>query len=55
MKTQEEFSQATEITSSDYLKLVNPIFEGQTRVNEEAKYKMYWSSEGKMYYTVNKL
>lgn len=44
--TQEEFSNAVVITNRQYCNLID---EGQTRVDEDGNYKMYSSSEGKLY------
>ncbi len=46
---------AIKISATEYLKLENPIFEGQTRVNENGEYKMYWRVGDKVYYTENSL
>jgi hypothetical protein len=43
------------ITSVEYCELVNPIFQGQTRCDENNMYYMCWESEGKLYKTHNKL
>lgn len=53
--TQEQLKEATLITNSQYCELDNPTFEGQTKVNSEGKYKMYWSESGNLYYTENTL
>jgi len=41
------------ITDTEYLKLNSPSFQGQTRLDKNNRYKMYWESEGKLYYTEN--
>jgi len=43
------------ITSSEYLLLENPIFKGQTRLNENNQYYMIWESNGVLYKTLNTL
>jgi hypothetical protein len=48
------------ISNAEYLLLVNPIFLGQTSVNKEGRYKMYWEriyspTHTKIYFTTNTL
>ena len=43
------------ITSDEYLLLENPIFKGQTRVDENNQYYMVWESKGVLYKTHNTL
>ena len=50
-----DLSNAILITNSEYAKLENPIFEGQTKVDKDLNYKMYWSVNGTVYYTINNL
>jgi hypothetical protein len=52
-----EDKDATFITSDEYMDLDDPQFYGQTRVDNDGFYKMYWyvKSENKYYYTLNKL
>lgn len=48
--TEVKLADCTEITSLEYMKLVNPIFKGQTRVDPATnKYWMTFESEGVMY------
>ena len=44
---------ATLITGAEYLKLDNPEFIGQTRVDRDGKYRMYWKCNDNFYYTIN--
>lgn len=44
-----------EITSSEYINLVSPIFKGQTRCDENDMYWMCFESEGILYKIHNKL
>lgn len=44
-----DYTKATLISSKDYLLLINPIFEGQTKCNENGDYTMYFTSENKLY------
>ena len=44
-----------EITSSEYINLINPIFKGQTRLDEKDMYWMCFESEGILYKIHNKL
>ena len=41
--------QAIEITSSQYMDLVDPEFVGQTRLNVENKYWMFFKCKGILY------
>lgn len=43
------------ITAKEYLTLNNPEFVGQTRVNEQGRYKMYWRVGDDNYFTENTL
>lgn len=43
------------ITSSEYMNLIDPIFQGQTKTDNNGDYKMYWLSEGQHYVTHNNL
>ena len=43
------------ITAGEYLALDNPEFVGQTRVNEQGQYKMYWKVGNNNYFTENTL
>jgi hypothetical protein len=44
----------TLITNEEYCKLPNPIFKGQTKINEETGgYYMVWESNGILYKTFN--
>lgn len=45
----------TLITNIEYMDLVDPRFEGQTKVNHQGEYYMIFSSEGKFYKTSNKI
>ena len=49
MYTKEDFTNAIVLEVDQYLKLVNPKFEGQTPANEDGDYSMYFSSENKLY------
>ncbi len=51
----EKYANAILITNEEYNELTSPIFEGQTRVDSLGQYKMYWTNNGVMYYTVNTL
>jgi hypothetical protein len=54
--SQEQFNNAILITSAEYCNLLNPIFEGQTRASSDTEeYKMFFSCDNKLYYTINKL
>lgn len=53
--TQTDFQNARLITAKEYLELDNPQFEGQTKVDTQGKYRMYWSHHGVLYYTENVL
>ena len=46
---------AKRISAKEYLTLNNPEFRGQTRVDDEGNYKMYWSVGNNYYYTENNL
>jgi hypothetical protein len=46
---------STLITNKEYNQLENPIFQGQTRIDKNGQYRMYWEDNGKFYYTVNTL
>ena len=41
--------QAQEITSEQYMDLLNPIFQGQTAANADGKYWMLFSNCGILY------
>ena len=41
--------QAKEITSVQYMDLENPIFKGQTRLDENSKYWMVFENNGIIY------
>jgi hypothetical protein len=43
------------ISSSQYMTLDNPEFVGQTRVNCQGEYRMYWKVGNKTYYTCNNI
>jgi hypothetical protein len=43
------------ITNAEYYELDNPEFIGQTRVDENNMYYMFWKSNGVLYKTHNKL
>ena len=43
------------ITSSQYCKLENPEFIGQTRIQEDNTYYMVWKCNNKLYKTQNTL
>jgi len=43
------------ISSLEYMDLIEPIFEAQTRVDEEGYYYMVFSSQGILYKIHNKL
>lgn len=47
--TQQQFKDAPIKESAFYSTLINPIFEGQTRVQEDGTYKMYFTSNNKLY------
>jgi hypothetical protein len=47
--------EAIQIPLGDYLNLKNPIFKGQTSVDENNKYWMIWEDEGILYKTQNTL
>lgn len=47
--------QAKEITSSQYMDLKNPIFKGQTRVDENSQYWMVFEDNGVLYKIHNTL
>ena len=52
--TQDQFNNATQITSEEYCLLGNPQFVGQTRVNPKTKeYKMYWLNNEQLFVTTN--
>ncbi len=53
--TQAEFQKATAISSKEYCELINPVFEGQTRVDSKNMYTMYFSCEGTIYSVTSKL
>ena len=46
---------AKEIPVRDYIKLENPIFKGQTPVDNNLKYQMVFESNGVLYKTHNTL
>lgn len=48
-----EFSSAEFITGNQYMDLVNPEFQGQTRPDNKGVYRMYWKVGNKLYYTIN--
>lgn len=43
------------ISASEYLKLEQPEFIGQTRLSKDNTYYMVWRSNGKLYKTFNTL
>lgn len=45
----------TLITNKEYCSLVNPIFKGQTRCDDNNMYYMIWEDDGVLYKTHNKL
>ena len=56
--TQEQFNAAILITNEEYNEMSETsetIFEGQTRVNKDRQYKMYWTINDKLYVTLNNL
>ena len=46
---------AIEITSTEYMDLKDPIFKGQSRLDDNLMYWMIFESEGIMYKIHNKL
>ena len=48
-------STAIEITAKEYLDLENPEFVGQTRLNSDNQYRMYWKCNEKFYFTKNQI
>ena len=44
-----ELSDCIHITPEEYVNLIDPQFEGQTRVDSEGNYYMVSSSNGKLY------
>lgn len=53
--TQKEFEAAQMITSAEYCKLNNTRFEGQTRVDDNNEYTMYFSCNNVLYGIKSKL
>ena len=56
--TQDQYDSAIIITNAEYNELseqYEPIFEGQTKVNKDRQYKIYWTINDKLYVTINKL
>ena len=56
--TQEQFNAAILITNEEYNEMsetFETIFEGQTRVNKDRQYKIYWTINNQLYYTINNL
>lgn len=51
-KTGENAKEAIFASSEDYMTMHDAEFQGQTRIDEEGKYKMYWLYKGLWYYTV---
>ena len=52
----EEFAKATVVTATElYAASENPTFEGQTRVDDDGNYTMFWSIDNKYYKTNNNL
>ena len=49
MYSQQDFNNAIIKDSKHYLTLDNPQFEGQTKVDTEGNYKMYFSCNGELY------
>lgn len=49
MITQQQFKDALIKDSAFYMTLDLPIFKGQTKVQEDGTYKMYFESNGKLY------
>lgn len=47
--------QATEITTKEYTNLVNPIFKGQTSIDDNLMYWMVFESNGTLYKINNTL
>lgn len=43
------------ITSDEYMKLNSPVFQGQTKPNQEGIYYMVFECEGQLYKTQNKI
>ena len=50
-----KLSDCTLITGAEYMKLEDPEFMGQTRMNAECQYYMVWKCEGVLYKTFNTL
>ncbi len=48
-------SQATELNTSEYSSLSNPIFKGQSRVDDNGYYWMVFENNGVLYKFHNKL
>ena len=56
--SQEQFNAAILSTNEEYNEMSETsetIFEGQTRVNKDRQYKMYWTINNQLYYTINNL
>lgn len=47
--TQQDFNNAVIMDNKHYLTLDNPIFEGQTKVDKNGEYKMYFSHNGELF------
>lgn len=47
--TKEDFEKAPIMESSHYMTLENPIFEGQTHVDENNNYIMYFSNNNQLF------
>lgn len=43
------------ITSDEYMKLDSPVFQGQTKPNQEGIYYMVFKCEDQLYKTQNKI
>jgi hypothetical protein len=50
-----KLEECTLITNLQYFTLVDPIFRGQTELDENNMYYMVWESKGRLYKTYNHL
>ena len=55
MNKEYNYAEATPITSAEYVKLDNPQFVAQSRVDENGEYHMYWECDGVLYKTTQNL
>lgn len=53
--TKEQIESAKLITAEEYLSLISPEFMGQTRLDKNGFYRMYWKDGDSFYYTINSI